>query len=92
MFSTLTGRRGEDGHRVFSVPSLVAPYAGSFTAVYGWYPGRFNASDAFRIGNYNLLVYAAGNVLLEFLPSGPHSPLSKFHLQNHHDAPSNSTP
>ena len=92
MFSTLTGRRGEDGHRVFSIPSLVAPYAGSFTAVYAWYPARFNAMDAFRIGNYNLLVYAAGNVLLEFLPSGPHSPLSKFHLQNHHDAPSNSTP
>ena len=35
--STLTGRQGEDGHRVFSVPALVAPYAGSMTAVYGWY-------------------------------------------------------
>jgi hypothetical protein len=92
MFSTLTGRRGEDGHRVFSVPSLVAPYAGSFTAVYAWYPARFDAMDAFRIGNYNLLVYAGGNVLLEFLPSGPHSLLSKFHLQNHHGAPSNTTP
>jgi hypothetical protein len=92
MFSTLTGRRGEDGHRVFSVPSLVAPYAGSFTAVYAWYPARFNAMDAFRIGNYNLLVYAGGNLVLEFLPSGEHSLLSKFHLQNHHGAPSNSTP
>jgi hypothetical protein len=92
MFSTLTGRRGDDGHRVFSFPSLVAPYAGSFTAVYAWYPARYSAMDAFRIGNYNLLVYAGGNVLLEFLPSGPHSPLSKFHLQNHHAAPSNSTP
>lgn len=92
MFSTLTGRRGEDGHRVFSFPSLVAPYAGSFTAVYAWHPARYSAMDAFRIGNYNLLVYASGNVLLEFLPSGPHSPLSKFHLQNHHAAPSNPTP
>jgi len=92
MFSTLTGRRGDDGHRVFSVPSLVAPYAGSFTAVYAWYPGRYNASDAFRIGNYNLLAYAGGNLVLEFLPSGEHSLLSKFHLQNHHSAPSNSTP
>jgi hypothetical protein len=87
MFATLTGRRGDDGHRVFSFPSLVAPYAGSFTAVYAWYPGRYNSKDAFRIGNYDLLVYAGGNVLLEFLPSGPHSPLSKFHLQNHHAAP-----
>jgi hypothetical protein len=92
MFSTLTGRRGEDGHRVFSVPSLVAPYAGSFTAVYAWYPGRYGAKDAFRIGNYNLLAYAGGNLVLEFLPSGEHSLLSKFHLQNHHGAPSNSKP
>jgi hypothetical protein len=90
MFSTLTGRRGDDGHRVFSFPSLVAPYAGSFTAVYAWYPARYNSKDAFRIGNYDLLVYAGGNVLLEFLPSGPHSPLSKFHLQNHHAAPADS--
>jgi hypothetical protein len=87
MLSTLTGRRGEDGHRVFSFPSLVAPYAGSFTAIYGWYPDRYGAKDAFRIGNYNLLIYGFGNVLLEFLPSGPRSPLNKFHLQNHHAAP-----
>lgn len=39
---TLTARRGEDGRRVFSFPALVAPYAGSMTAVYAWYPGRYN--------------------------------------------------
>ena len=71
--STLTGRRGNDGHRVFSFPSLVAPYAGTMTAVYGWYPNRFGAKDAFRMGNYTLLGYAAGNVVLEFFYSGPHS-------------------
>jgi hypothetical protein len=73
-----------DGHRVFSFPALVAPYAGSFTAVYGWYPDRFGAKDAFRIGNYNLLAYAGGNVALEFLYSGPHSLLSRMHLNNAH--------
>lgn len=87
MLSTLTGRRGDDGHRVFSVPSLVAPYAGSMAAVYGWYPSRFGAKDGFRIGNYNLLAYAGSNVVLEFFYSGPHSVLSRMHLNNRHGAP-----
>ncbi len=52
VISTLTARRGEDGHRVFSFAALVAPYAGSMTAVYAWYPGRYDAKDALRMGNY----------------------------------------
>jgi len=87
MISTLTARRGGDGHRVFSVPALVAPYAGSMTAVYGWYPDRFGAKDAFRIGNYSLLAYAGGNIALEFFYSGPHSLLSRMHMNNAHGAP-----
>ena len=90
LISTFTGRRGEDGHRVFSVPSLVAPYVGSLVAVNTWYPQRYNSSDAFRSANYSLLAYAGGNVVLEFFPNGPHSLLSKFHLQNRHAAPENS--
>jgi len=85
--STLTGRHGTDGHRVFSVPALVAPYAGSMTAVYGWYPSRFNAMDGFRIGNYNLLASIGGNVALEFFYSGPHSLLARMHLNNAHGSP-----
>ena len=73
VISTLTGRQGEDGHRVFSIPGLVAPYAGSMTAVYGWYPSRFEAKDAFRMGNYNLLGDVGANIGLEFFYSGPHS-------------------
>ena len=87
LISTLTARRGDDGHRVFSFPALVAPYAGSMTAVYGWYPDRYGAKDAFRTGNYSLLVYAGGNVALEFLYSGPHSLLSRMHLNNAHGSP-----
>jgi hypothetical protein len=87
MISTLTTRRGDDGHRVFSVPSLVAPYAGSMTAVYGWYPDRYGAKDGFRIGNYNLLFYAGGNIALEFLYNGPHSLFSRMHLNNAHGSP-----
>src|ERR1700691_5863801 len=87
VISTLTARRGDEGHSVFSFPSLVAPYAGSMTAVYGWYPNRFGAMDGFRIGNYSLLAYMGGNVALEFFYSGPHSLLSRMHLNNAHGAP-----
>jgi hypothetical protein len=78
--STLTARRGIDGHRVFSFPALVAPYAGTMTAVYAWYPSRYDAKDALRMGNYTLLGYVGGNIALEFLYGGPHSLLSRMHL------------
>lgn len=87
MLSTLTARRGDDGHRVFSLPALVAPYAGAMTAVYGWYPNRFDAKDAFRMGNYSLLAYMGGNIGLELFYSGPHSMRSRMHLNNTHAAP-----
>jgi len=87
VISTVTARRGEDGHRVFSLPALVAPYVGSMTAVYGWYPSRYGAKDAFRTGNYSLLAYMGGNVSLEFFYSGPHSLLHRMHLNNAHGSP-----
>jgi hypothetical protein len=86
VISGFTSRRGEDGHRVFSFPALAAPYAGSMTAVYGWYPGRYNAKDGFRMGNYSLLGYVGSNLALEFLYSGPHSWLARMHLNNPHGA------
>ena len=87
VISTFTARRGEDGHRVFSIPALVAPYVGTMTAVYAWYPGRYEPADALRMGNYSLLGYVGGNIALEFLYSGPHSLLSRMHLNNGHGAP-----
>ena len=86
VLSTLSARRGSDGHRVFSFPALVAPYAGTMTAVYAWYPGRYNASDGFRMGNYSMLGFVGGNLALEFLYSGPHSWRSRMHLNNGHGA------
>ncbi len=91
VISTFTSRRGGDGHRVFSFPALVAPYAGTMTAVYGWYPGRYGAKDGFRMGNYSMLGYMGGNIALEFLYSGPHSLLTRMHLNNGHGAPSPSS-
>jgi hypothetical protein len=87
VISTLTARRGEDGHRVFSIPALVAPYAGTMTAIYAWYPGRYSAEDALRMGNYNLLANLCGNIALEFVYAGPHSLLTRMHLNNGHGAP-----
>jgi len=87
LLSTLTARRGENGGRVFSIPALVGPYAGSMTAAYGWYPNRYGAKDAFRTGNYSLLAFAGGNVALEFFYSGPHSLLHRMHLNNAHGSP-----
>jgi hypothetical protein len=87
LVSTLTARRGEDGHRVFSIPALVGPYAGTMTAAFGWYPNRYDAKDAFRTGNYSLLAFAGENIALEFFYSGPHSLLSRMHLNNAHGSP-----
>jgi hypothetical protein len=84
--STVTGRRGADGHVVFSVPAVVGPYAGTMTAVYGWYPNRFGAKDAFRMGNYSLLAYAGQNISLEFFYSGSNSLISRMHLRDTHGA------
>jgi hypothetical protein len=69
-----TPRPGRPPRLLF--PCAVAPYAGSMTAVYAWYPGRYNAKDALRMGNYTMLGYVGGNIALEFLYSGPHSLLS----------------
>jgi hypothetical protein len=73
VISTVTARRGDDGHRRFSFPALIAPYAGTMTAVYGWYPGRYGVKDGLRMGNYALLAFVGGNVAREFIYGGPHT-------------------
>jgi hypothetical protein len=73
LISTVTARVGDDGHRRFSFPALVSPYAGSMTAVYGWYPSRYGPKDGFRIGNYALLAFVGVNIVHEFIYGGPHT-------------------
>jgi hypothetical protein len=87
VISSFTARHGTDGHTAFSFPAVVAPYVGTMTAVYGWYPDRYSAKDAFRMGNYSLLGYLGSNIALEFFYSGPHSLLTRMHLNNGHGAP-----
>jgi hypothetical protein len=89
--SSLTARRGQDGHRAFSLPALLAPYAGSSAAVYGWYPDRYGAKDAFRMGNYSLLTSVFGNIALEFLHSVPSSLFHRRPLDNEYEPPAAAT-
>ena len=80
LISTVTARRGDDGHRVFSFAALAAPYARTEAAALLWYPSRYEPMDGFRNGNYNLLVQAGLNVALEFIWGGPHTLLSQHHV------------
>jgi hypothetical protein len=75
--STVTARHGAGGHRRLSFPALIAPYAGATTAIYGWYPGRYDVKDSLRTGNYALLAAVGGNIAREFLYGGPHTLLSQ---------------
>jgi hypothetical protein len=79
--STLTARRGSDGHRMFSVPLLVAPYTATMTAVYGWYPDRYGAMDGFTMGNYYLAGSAAENIVLEFMHRRHRSQQARMHFR-----------
>src|ERR1700678_1380846 len=80
LISTVTARKGEDGHRVFSFPAVIAPYAGTEAAALLWYPSRYGPMDGFRMGNYNLLAQAGLNLALEFIYGGPHTLLSHHHV------------
>ncbi len=73
VISTVTARHGAEGYRRLSFAAVVAPYAGTMTAVYGWYPSRYGAKDAVRMGTYDLLAFAGGNIAREFIYGGPHT-------------------
>lgn len=87
VITSFAARRGADGHTVFSVPALVAPYVATTTAVYGWYPRRYDAEDALRLGNYYLLETVAANIATEFLSSAPHTVFSHLHLGRRQNEP-----
>lgn len=74
------------GRQVFALPAVVAPYAGPLVATALWFPRRYGAKDAFRMGNYGLLDYTLSNISLEFLPSlmrgKGKSVMRRLHLEN----------
>jgi hypothetical protein len=68
LLSSVTARKA-NGSRILSIPSLMAPYAGSFAATDTWYPDRFGPKDGFRSGTFSLGIHTGLNILWEFIPS-----------------------
>jgi hypothetical protein len=62
--------RSADGHRVFSVPDLAAPYAGGLVATGAWYPARYGPKDGIRLGTWAIGIHTGVNIVREFLPRG----------------------
>lgn len=45
---TFTARKGDDGHRVFSVARFVSPVVGSAVETYAWYPKGYGGAQVLR--------------------------------------------
>jgi hypothetical protein len=71
IFSNLTARMGDDGHRVFSVPSVASPFAGGMGALM-WYPDRYGPKDGLRFSAVALAVSFANPVMKEFIFKNKH--------------------
>jgi glycerol uptake facilitator-like aquaporin len=67
LLSSVTARAA-DGHRVVSIPDLVAPYAGGLVATSVWYPARFGPKDGIRLGAWAFGIHSGVNIVREFLP------------------------
>jgi hypothetical protein len=73
VISTVTARRGDDGHGGLSFPVVVAPYAGTMIVVYGWDQSGHGATDGMRRSNYARLAFVGGNIAGEFIYGGAHT-------------------
>jgi hypothetical protein len=77
--STVTARRGTDGHTSFSIALTASPFIGPITAANTWIPNRNSAALGFQMGAGNLLAQLGQNQALEFLYGGPRTFLA--HIQ-----------
>jgi len=87
------GQLGEKPHGAkIHLSILLLLFAGVTVAQPGWASAQSayfsgGAEDGFWMGDYSLLRRAGENIALEFFYSGPHSLLSRMHLNNAHGAP-----
>ena len=58
------------GRTILSLPSIAAPYAGSFAAVKAWYPARYEPQNAARLGTLSFTLGMGVNLVREFLLPG----------------------
>jgi hypothetical protein len=75
--SSVTARRGEDGHRVFSIAVAGSPFVGPMAAANSWIPSKDGPSLGFRMGYHNLMGQFGQDEALEFLYGGPHTLLGR---------------
>jgi hypothetical protein len=71
IYSNITARMGDDGHRVFSVPSMASPFAGGMGALM-WYPDRYGPKDGLRFSAYALAISFANPIAKEFIFKNKH--------------------
>lgn len=62
---TFLARKGEDGHRAFSVAQLVGPFSSSAVAVETWYPAGYGSSEIVKQGGFNYFFMFARNYVRE---------------------------
>ncbi len=79
--SSVTSRRGEDGHRSFSLAMTASPFIGPLVAANTWIPTHNGVHLGFTMGEHNLLGQFAQNEALEFVYGGPNTMLGR--LQKH---------
>jgi hypothetical protein len=79
--SSVTSRRGDDGHLAFSPALTISPFIGPMVAANTWIPTHNGAHLGFTMGEHNLLGQFAQDEALEFVYGGPHTLLG--HIQRH---------
>ena len=62
---TFTARKGEDGHRAFSVARLVGPLSGAAVATNTWYPSGYGGTEIARKAGYSYGFAFARNLIRE---------------------------
>jgi hypothetical protein len=75
--STVTARRGTDGHTSFSIALTASPFVGPMVAANTWIPTRDGPNLGLHMGEHNLLGQFAQDEALEFVYGGPHTLLGR---------------
>ena len=78
-FSTVTARRGSDGHTSFSIALTASPFIGPMVAANAWIPTHDGPNLGLHMGEHNLLGQFAQDEALEFIYGGRHTLLG--HIQ-----------
>jgi hypothetical protein len=79
--SSVTSRRGDDGHRQFSLALTASPFIGPMVAANTWLSARNGVHLGVNMGEHNLMGQFAQDEALEFVYGGPHTLLGR--LQRH---------